>query len=128
MSNNIDDYIDRGLKGDPEIKPAERREFLSQLRERIILALSSGQVMNKMPYKPLSDLMKKHPSSRLFLDGDLNYNHLSKYIRMASENGIPFTIVDDKSATTNIGLVLSAQTALDKEEIFVAKEEFERHL
>ncbi|KMJ58447.1 hypothetical protein AB685_11220 [Bacillus sp. LL01] len=128
MGRNIDDYIDRGLKGTPETKPSERKEYLSQLRERIILALTNGQVIQQNPYKPIADLMKRHPSSRLYLDGDLDYTHLSKYIRIANEYKIPFTIVDDKASSTNIGLVLANPTAIDKEDIFVSREEFQRHL
>jgi uncharacterized protein YueI len=128
MGKNIDDYIDRGLKGTPETKPSERREYLSQLRERIILALTNGQVMQQKAYAPIAELMKKHPSSRLYLDGDINYSHLSKYIRIASEHKIPFTIVDDKGSSTNIGLVLANPAAVDIEDIFVTKEEFQRHL
>ncbi|MCM3616459.1 YueI family protein [Sutcliffiella horikoshii] len=128
MGKNIDDYIDRGLKGTPETKPSERREYLSQLRERIILALTNGQVLQPKPFKPIANLMKRHPSSRLYLDGDLDYMHLSKYIRIANENNIPFTIVDDKTSSTNIGLVLANPTAIDKEEIFVNQEEFKRSL
>lgn len=128
MGKNIDDYIDRGLKGTPETKPSERREYLSQLRERIILALTNGQVIQQKPYKPIADLMKRYPSSKLYLDGELDYMHLSKYIRIANENNIPFTIVDDKASSTNIGLVLSNPTAIDKDDIFVSKEEFQRHI
>ncbi|QFT88678.1 hypothetical protein FIU87_08485 [Bacillus sp. THAF10] len=128
MSRNLDDYIDRGLKGTPETKPDERREYLSQLRERIILALTNGQVMQSKLYKPILDLMRKHSSSRLFLDGDLNYAHLSKYIKAANEAGIPFTIVDNKANSTKIGLVLVEQHAIDKEDIFVSQEDFEKNL
>ncbi|WP_078381083.1 YueI family protein [Sutcliffiella halmapala] len=128
MGKSIDDYIDRGLKGTPEIRPSERREYLTQLRERIILALTNGQVMQTKVYAPIVDLMKRYPSSRLYLDGDINYAHLSKYTRIANQHNISFTIVDDKAATTNIGLVLALPTAIDKEDIFVENGEFKRHL
>ncbi|WP_223700416.1 YueI family protein [Sutcliffiella deserti] len=128
MGKNIDDYIDRGLKGTPEIKPGERKEYLTQLRERIILALTNGQVMQPKLYTPIGDLMKRYPSSRLYLDGEVSYAHLSKYIRLATQNNIPFTIVDDKESSTNIGLVLANTSAIDKDDIFVENGEFKKHI
>ena len=128
MGKNIDDYIDRGLKGTPEIKSSERKVYLSQLRERVILALTNGQVMQAKVYAPLGDLMKRYPAARLYLDGDINYAHLSKYTKMANQFHIPFTIVDDKSSSTNIGLVLATPHAVDKDEIFVENGEFKKHL
>ncbi|MGD6833115.1 YueI family protein [Sutcliffiella halmapala] len=128
MGKNIDDYIDNGLKGTPEIKPGERKEYLSQLRERVILALTNGQVMQAKVYVPLGDLMKRYPGSRLYLDGDINYAHLSKYTKMANQYNVPFTIVDDKASSTNIGLVLANPHAVDKDEIFVDNGEFKKHL
>jgi uncharacterized protein YueI len=128
MGKNIDDYIDKGLKGTPETKPSERKEYLSQLRERVILALTNGQVMQAKVYMPLGDLMKRYPGSRLYLDGDINYAHLSKYTKMANQHNIPFTIVDDKTSSTNIGLVLANPHAVDKDEIFVENGEFMKHL
>lgn len=128
MGKNIDDYIDNGLKGTPEIKPGERREYLSQLRERVIMALTNGQVMQAKVYVPLGDLMKRYPGSRLYLDGDINYAHLSKYTKMANQYNVPFTIVDDKASSTNIGLVLANTHAVDRDEIFVDNGEFKKHL
>ncbi|MGY3715033.1 YueI family protein [Sutcliffiella cohnii] len=128
MIKNIDDYLDRGMKGNPETKPSERREYLTQLRERIIIALTNGQVLNKKVYYPLEDLMKRYPQCHLYLDGELGYQNLSKYVRLANANKVPFTMVDDKQFSTKIGLVLSNATAIDKENIFVEQEEFLRHL
>ncbi|MEK5037091.1 DUF1694 domain-containing protein [Sporosarcina sp. FSL K6-3457] len=42
MSNNVDDYLQRGFYGAKEMKPAECRKFLGTIRERIIIALTQA--------------------------------------------------------------------------------------
>ncbi|MDX5474104.1 MAG: YueI family protein [Bacillaceae bacterium] len=128
MSKNIDDYIDRGLKGAPELKASERRQYLTQFKERILVALTDGQVMKPKVYKPIEMMMKQNRNSHLYLDGRLNYQYLSKYIRLANANSIPFTMVDDLTSSTNIGLVLSNPTYVGKENIFISNEEFVKNL
>ena len=128
MSKNIDDYLDKGIKGAPELKASERREYLTQFKERILLALMDGQVMKPKVYKPIEDLMKQNRSSHLYLDGRLSYQYLSKYIRLANANSIPFTIVEDRSTSTSIGLVLANPTYVGKENIFVSNDDFMKNL
>ncbi|WP_316252510.1 DUF1694 domain-containing protein [Bacillus aquiflavi] len=43
----VDDYLQKGIYGQKEIKPDERRKFLGTLRERVIVALKQSQVREK---------------------------------------------------------------------------------
>jgi len=124
MGENIEDYIDRGIHGLKETKAGERKVYLTTLRERVILALTDAQVMKPVIYEPIRKLIKEYPDSLLFLDGELSYSHLSKYIKLANKSNIQFTIVDDLKSNTEIGLVLASPMAIDKEDIFVSKKEF----
>ncbi len=124
MAENIDDYLERGMYGVRETKADERQVFLSTIRERVILALTNGQVMKSTVYEPIKKLMMDYPNSQLFLDGEISYSYLSKYIKVANAHNIPFTIVDDVKNKTNIGLVLASKTAINKEDIFVSKDKF----
>lgn len=63
--------------------------------------------------------MKKHPKAKLLLNGQISYEYLQKYIRLANQHGIPFTIVENKEHETDIGLVLTYDYAIHKEEIYV---------
>ena len=85
---NIDDYLQKGMYGDKQIKPDEKRKFLGTFRERIIIALKKSQVMENKIYFEIEEMMLKYPNSKLLLNGDINYPSLSKYIQIAKNVGI----------------------------------------
>lgn len=120
-SPNVDDYLQKGMYGVKEIKPEERRKFLGTIRERIVVALTKSQVMEKGVYPEVIQLMKEHPQTTLLLNGDLDYTYLSDYIHKARLNHMQFSIVANKNYDTNIGLVLTYDHAIDKEEIYIQK-------
>lgn len=122
MSNNVDDYIQQGMYGHKETKRAERKKFLGTIRERIVIALTVGQVRERGIYKQVEDSIKENRSAHLYLNGNINYGVLSKYTKIASKNNVLYTIVTNLEADTDIGLVLAYDYAIDKEEIFVEKE------
>lgn len=120
---NVEDYLEKGIYGVKQTKPEERKKYLGTLRERIVVALTKGQVMEKGIYPEVEQLMKDHPNATLLLNGSLNYQYISDYISTATRNNISFSIVTDKNNETDIGLVLTYNYAIDKEEIFIQKEE-----
>ncbi|WP_078547444.1 YueI family protein [Litchfieldia alkalitelluris] len=124
MAENIDDYLERGMYGAKEIKSDERQIFLTTIRERVILALTNGQVMKSKVYEPIKALIKQYPDCQLLLDGELSYSYLSKYVKIANSLNIPFTIVDDVQNTTKIGLVLASKTAVNRDNIYVSSDVF----
>lgn len=122
--DKVDEYLQTGLYGPKEIKPEERKRFLGTLRERIVVALTSSQVREKKVINHLEKIMKENQKAHLFLNGQIEYSSLSKYLKMAGKIGIPFTIVNNQEVETDIGLVLAYDYAVDKEEIFIKNEGF----
>lgn len=118
---NLDDYINKGVYGEKEIKKEEKITFLGTFRERIIAVLTNAQVRESGVYKEIEELMKKHKDAKLLLNGEINYNDLSKYIKMANKHHIPFSIYDHQEYTTDIGLVLAFDYAIDKKDIFIKR-------
>lgn len=119
---NLDDYLEQGIHGTKEVKASERKRFLGTIRERIVLALLEGQVYENKIYEEVAKEMKQHPKAQLLLSGEIPYNYLSKYIKIANQHHIPFKIVENKEYDTDIGLVLAYEdVAIDKEEIFIEK-------
>lgn len=118
---NLDDYINKGVYGEKEIKKEEKIRFLGTFRERIIAVLTNAQVRESGVYKEIEELMKKHKDAKLLLNGEINYNDLSKYIKMANKYHIPFSIYDHQEYTTDIGLVLAFDYAIDKKDIFIKR-------
>jgi uncharacterized protein YueI len=118
---DVEDYLTQGIHGPKETNPDERRKFLGSLRERIEIALKQEQVKEDAVYPEVEQAMKNHKETQLLLNGHLDYEYLSKYIKLATENSIPYTMVTNKEHNSEIGLVLAHKEAVDKEDIFVTK-------
>jgi uncharacterized protein YueI len=123
--SNVEDYLKQGMYGPKETNPDERRQFLGTLRERIEVALTQAQVMEKVVYKEVDQAMKDHPKLHLRLNGQIDYRFLSKYTKLANQNQIKFTIINNKDHQTDIGLVLAHEDAVNKEDIFISKPKVE---
>ncbi|MEW9051596.1 MAG: YueI family protein [Neobacillus sp.] len=121
---NVDELLQQGIHGPLETKPEERRKFLGTIRERIIVALKKTQVVEEKIYSQIEQEMKSNPDAHLFLNGNIAYPLLSKYVKLATKYKIEHTIVTNKEHDTDIGLVLAMEHAIDKEEIYVTKKEF----
>ena len=118
---NLDDYMQKGMYGAKETKPEERRKFLSTLRDRVVIALQQSQVMEPSPYKEILDAMKQNPGAKLYLNGHLDYSYLSKYIKEANEAHMEYTIVTNKEADSDIGLLIAYDHAINKEDIYIGE-------
>ncbi|KKK36107.1 hypothetical protein WQ57_21255 [Mesobacillus campisalis] len=118
---NVDDYLQQGIHGPKEIKPAERRRFLGTLRERVVVALTQGEVMGKKVQPELGMIFMENSEAHLYLNGNIPYSALSKYIKAAEDQGIAYTIVTNKEYNSEYGLVLAYDHAIDKEEITLVK-------
>ncbi|GHI00596.1 YueI family protein [Neobacillus kokaensis] len=118
---SVDEVLQQGIHGALETKPDERRKYLGTLRERIVVALKKEQVAEETVYPQVEKLMKEYPKAHLFLNGDLQYEQLSKYVKKAVMHKIGHTIVTNKEADTDIGLVLAMDYAIEKDEIFISK-------
>ncbi|WIY63256.1 YueI family protein [Bacillus arachidis] len=128
VNKNVDDYLQEGIHGQKQNKPEERNMYLSTLRERVEIALTIGQVMQSNVYTEVANSMRTSQSLQLFVNGSISYPHLSKYIKLANEKNVPFTIVQNKGTHTPIGLVLAHSTAVDKEQIYVEDTIFKQEM
>ncbi|CAI9391928.1 YueI family protein [Niallia sp. Sow4_A1] len=119
---NLDDYMQKGMYGAKETKPEERRKFLGTLRERVVIALNQSQVIEPSPYKEILDAMKKNTGAKLYLNGHLDYSYLSKYIKEANQAKMEYTIVTNKEADSEIGLLIAYDHAINKEDIYIGEQ------
>ncbi|KAF0816078.1 hypothetical protein KIS4809_5174 [Bacillus sp. ZZV12-4809] len=121
LAENIDDYLQQGIHGQKQTKPDERRKFLGSLRERVVIALKQPQMREDGIYPQVEEAIKANRKAHLYLNGNMSYSYLSKYIKLASANKVEYTIVTNKDHNSEIGLVLAYDYAIDKPEIFVER-------
>ncbi|MCM3118550.1 YueI family protein [Neobacillus sp. MER 74] len=119
----VDEVLQQGIYGPLQTKPDERRKFLGTLRERIVLALTKSQVGEANIYPQVEKQMKEKPQSRLFLNGNMSYETLSKYVKLATKYKVEHTLVTNKDHDSEIGLVLAMDHAIDKEDIYITNKE-----
>lgn len=120
---NVDDYLTEGMYGTRLPKDHERKQFLGTLRERIVLALTKGQVMSNKGLEQLEKAMKENPDTKLIINGHVSYRFLTEEKKIANKYNIPHsTITDEDAKDTDIGAVLTYDYAIDKEEIFIKEE------
>lgn len=122
LSKNIDDYIMQGIHGQKETNPDERRKFLGTLRERIVIALTQPQIREAGIYPQVEEAFKQNSQAHLYLNGNMSYEEISKYIKIASKWNVEYTIVTNKEYNSEIGLALAYDYAIDKEDIYVNKQ------
>ncbi|MCK1993326.1 YueI family protein [Peribacillus muralis] len=118
----VEDYLEQGMYGPKEIKPGERREFLGTLRERVVIVLKKSQVFETDVYPEIEQMMKQHSGADLLLNGQMDYQYLGKYIKLATSHDIPYKIVLNKDHDTELGLVLAEKNAINNEEIYIEKQ------
>lgn len=121
MSRDIDDYIQQGIHGAKEIKPDERRRFLGTLRERVVVALTKAEVRSKQAESEFKRILEENKEAHVYLNGNMNYDALSKYIKLAEDLAVAYKIVTNKEHDSEYGLVLAYDYAIDKEDIALAK-------
>lgn len=123
MGKDIEDYLTEGMVGPLETKPDERRKYLGTIRERVIVALTHGQVREKGPYiDELKKIMKEHSKAKMFLNGNIEYRSLSPYVKLATKLNMPYTITMNGDYNSDLGLVLAYDHAIDKENIMLTIE------
>ncbi|WP_171016707.1 YueI family protein [Pseudalkalibacillus caeni] len=128
MNQEMENILNAGMTGTPETKPAERIVFLSSIRERVKIALTYNQVLTKDLYEEAARAIERNKNCHLYLNGDLPYEAMSKYIKKANKSGVSFTIVNRGDKTSPLGLVLASDTAIDEPNIFVEDARFKREM
>lgn len=120
---NVDDYLMQGMYGTQRPKEAERQKFLGTLRERVVIALTIGQVMTDSGIDQLEKAMKAHKDTKLLINGQVARRFLAEEIKVANKYNIPYTIISDEESETTIGAVLTYDYAVNIEDIYISDEE-----
>ncbi|MEN2768834.1 YueI family protein [Ornithinibacillus xuwenensis] len=116
---NVEDYLTEGIYGTRLPKQEERDYFLGTLRERIVLALTIGQIMTDKGLDYLEETMKNHRKATLLFNGKIASRFLKAEKELANKYSIPYTVITNEHVETDIGAVLTYDYAIDKEQIFL---------
>ncbi|WP_010098279.1 YueI family protein [Ornithinibacillus scapharcae] len=116
---NVEDYLTEGIYGTRLPKQEERDYYLGTLRERIVIALTIGQVMSDKGIQQLENSLQQHKNAKLLINGKIASKFLKVEKELANKYHVPYTIVSNEEVETDIGAVLAYDYAIDKEEIYI---------
>lgn len=123
---NVEDYLTEGIYGTRRPKETERQRFLGTLEERIVIALTIGQVMTDSGIAKLEEAMKKHhEDTQLLINGSVSHRFLTEEKALANKYKIPYTVISNEEVKTDIGAVLTYSYAINKENIFIEEDQKE---
>ncbi|MBU9724210.1 MULTISPECIES: YueI family protein [Bacillaceae] len=123
--NKLEEIIQHGIYGKPELLPEERKLFLGTISERVYLALTNNQVRKRGIYSEAETVMKQNKDVHMYINGSLSYPSYSNYVQAANKSSVPFTIVNDNRESP-LGVVLAASKALDKQgDLFIEDDDFD---
>ncbi|MGB6179143.1 YueI family protein [Carnobacterium sp.] len=121
-SDNMQNYLNKGIYGANQTKPEERKKYLGSLRERIYLSMTIEQLITEDYLDALKKEVTQHPNNMLLFNGSIDIKDLDPYIKLSNQMNCTFRIVTDEFAEkSNIGLVYVAPEATNIENIDVAE-------
>lgn len=118
-NRSVDDILQEGIHGKKQTKASERKRFLGTIRERVVIALTTGQLMQDEALSQLEHAMKYHSDTTLLLNGNVSPRFMNAEQDLASKYNIPYTVVTNREAETDIGAVLTYDYAVNIDDIFV---------
>lgn len=121
MSDELQNHMNKGMYGTPQINPDERRKYLGTFRERVDVVITFEELNTPESLLDLSQEMSIHPDFRLIINGQVDAASLSKLVKLANDHGIDFTATSDHSLpndSTDFAVVFCDKTqAIHKEKI-----------
>ncbi len=115
----LEQALQTGLQGTPQLRKKERSLHLGQLRERIIKALTFEQIEEKGTYPEIGKAIQDPKAQRLVISRQADLEAAAEYIRLARKSGIMFATVDSPKYSGELGLVVVAEEAVDVMDISV---------
>lgn len=109
--------------GVPELKPDEKRKWLGEFRERVILGLTIDQVYRDEHITYVKKALEDSMAHILILNQKIPMNIVTKYMKLAKDADCDFKTVSTNSEKA-MGLVVVSREAVEREnvEISIQKE------
>lgn len=120
----VEQRLDNGIYGTPQVKPDEQRRYLGTFRERVCLTISVAELRAQNWEAAMTAEFKRGLGSLVFLNGNLPHEEIRPYVRAASQAGVNFTMKTDpefKTTPTSLAVVVAAKQAVYQSPVDVQK-------
>ncbi len=128
-TKDIQDYLDKGMYGAPQIKPDEVKKYLGTYRERVVFAMTFEETKPYLYDSFCLEQFKKYPDGALSIDANAALDIQNHYMKLAQQKNINFKMVDsdvEHLAPEDITIVFFVDHAIDLEDITVKRTKKEK--
>ncbi len=121
-TTELDDHLTNAIFGPRKTNPDERRKYLGSLRERVALRISNCDMRDANTVRRLKAIITQYQNRELtvLINGRLGTGITGPFVKLCSQNDLPFTLISDDSAHTEedaAGLLIVAKNAINQENI-----------
>lgn len=119
---DVQDYLDKGMYGAPQIKPDELKKYLGTFRERVIFSMTYEEAKNTVHDNFCLERFDKYLNGTLSIDANSPLEMQNHYMLLAKKKNINFKLVDSDVETlspSDITVVFSVDFAINLENISV---------
>ncbi|MGI1827287.1 YueI family protein [Ligilactobacillus salivarius] len=126
-NDNLQEHLNNGLYGTPQLHPDEQRKYLGTFRERVSLTITFKEFLNNQ--NACLTAIKQEISSNteeelsIKINGQLSSDIINKIIQISTENNTKFEYLADTSFShdddANAIVICSSKSALHIENIDV---------
>jgi len=119
--SQLEQILEVGLHGAPELKKEEKEYYLGEFRERVIKFLTKEQVRESLVYDEIEQAIQDPRADKVVVHGELPEQATAKYQKLALQYHKLFTVRQDPLFKGNVGLVVAGKDAVDVEQIEVER-------
>lgn len=115
--DNLQKRLDNSIYGTPLVNPQEQRKYMGTFRERCYVTMTIAQMKKPALKVPLLKELKNYSTGTVLLNGSIDGELQASYIKLLSDTGTKFTIVNDYVTNTpdSLGLILAGKEAINEE-------------
>lgn len=99
-TDNLQDHMNKGMYGTPQLKPDEKRKYLGTFRERVSLTITFQQLKDPQALVDLKEELAKNPDLYVIINGQLEQQLLASLLKIVKEADVPFTLNTDQALAT----------------------------
>jgi len=94
VGKDIQDYLDKGLYGAPQLKPDEQRKYLGTYRERVVFVLSLSDLTTSSYESFAINQFEQYEHGTLLVNALVKPAYQKKLIALAQNNHVLLKLVD----------------------------------
>ncbi|ABR46586.1 protein of unknown function DUF1694 [Alkaliphilus metalliredigens QYMF] len=114
--SELDKTIEVGLHGTPEIKREEKKKWLGEFRERVVLGLTKEQAGMMEAERYVEEALRDPMGEMLILNYSLPMKVTSKYMRVAKDLNKEYRSVSTDYPEA-MGIVVASRNAIDRQAV-----------